>query len=265
MAKKSRLPKSLTTVTPFSKVLALLIFIALIFAAYYVGVRYKEKSITADISYPSPTLTVNAPTKVTTVPIHHADFEKAVVISDQCRNPVGLVSYRDKKGERTMKINNLELSGTTESREGLRQIVSFLQKSNLVPFKDDLQSFESPFRNYCSGALNMFIKELPGISYPGTDEVRAALFYTTQSTFGTTSVIVLAQKGNDVVQLSKYMDRYVKNKEIYDSLQNKCDSHDDKKIQKDEKCYQQQLISDPALQKAAEDEAQQLISTFALQ
>lgn len=42
MAKKKRLPKSLTTVTPLSKTIAFLLFILLPFIGFYLGMHYQK-------------------------------------------------------------------------------------------------------------------------------------------------------------------------------------------------------------------------------
>lgn len=49
--KKTTLPKELTTVTPLSKLVALIVFIALPFIAFYYGVLY-QSSMQTEIAAP---------------------------------------------------------------------------------------------------------------------------------------------------------------------------------------------------------------------
>lgn len=44
MSKKTKLPKSLTTVTPFSKFLALSLFIVVPICAFYLGIYHEEQT-----------------------------------------------------------------------------------------------------------------------------------------------------------------------------------------------------------------------------
>ena len=58
--KTNKLPKWLTTVTPFSKALAMILFIALPFVGFYLGAQYQEKTIPSLVEFrtiPTPTPT----------------------------------------------------------------------------------------------------------------------------------------------------------------------------------------------------------------
>ena len=49
-----KLPKSVTTVTPFSKFIALILFIALPFGGFYAGIKYEQAVQTINTPVPTP-------------------------------------------------------------------------------------------------------------------------------------------------------------------------------------------------------------------
>ncbi len=70
-AQQSKLPKWLTTVTPISKALAMILFIGLPFAGFYLGMKYQEKTIvgtlsTVEVKTTSPKTINLAPTPIDT-------------------------------------------------------------------------------------------------------------------------------------------------------------------------------------------------------
>lgn len=219
----------------------------------------QNPSITAPVS---STSTANSPTKVVTVPINAVEYVKGVVTEDGCNNPIGLVTYHDTKKDTWMKINSLLDTQNKNNEDGLTQIESYLNGSIALKPYQDIITWEFPFHNYCGGATNLFIKELPGIIFPNTESSKAMIVYTTQSVHGQVTVIVLAKKENDIIQLSKYMN----DKSLYESLEQACPiSSDSQEIdQQSENCYRDKLLQDTNLQKVALNQAKALISEFAI-
>lgn len=205
----------------------------------------------------TPSSTTNTSIKATTEPIN-STFVKEVVAQDNCNNPIGMISYHDLKSDSWMKINNLLLPENEVSKTGLSQIKSFLTMNTLKPLQD-INSFEFPFHNYCGGSSNIFIKELPGIIFPNTDKSRVVVNYTTQASFGYVTVVVFAQKNNDIIQLSKFMNDGT----LYQVNVNACNTNPTE-YQKNEDCYRNRLLQDTNLQNIAANEATRLISLFAI-
>jgi hypothetical protein len=221
-------------------------------------------SQTPSITTPaSPTSTANAPTKVVTVPLNAAEFVKDVVVEDSCNNPIGLVTYRDTENDTWMRINSLLDIQNKNSEDGLAQIEAYLKGSTALKPYQDINAWEFPFRNYCGGSTHMFVKELPGIVFPNTESSKAMIVYTTQSVHGQVTIVVLAKKGNDIIQLSKYMD----DKSLYESSEKACPLSPDSKqedYQQSENCYQDKMLQDTNLQSAAVNQAKALVSQFAI-
>ena len=72
-----KLPKSVTTVTPFSKTLALLMFILFPLAGFYIGMQY-QKALDAYALYSSNFLTSVGTNQATTVKIDMSSIDKIV-------------------------------------------------------------------------------------------------------------------------------------------------------------------------------------------
>jgi hypothetical protein len=207
----------------------------------------------------SPTSTANAPTKVVTAPLHATEFVKEVVVSNSANMPVGLVSYHDTKNNSWMKIHSLLDTSDTYSHVGLAQIEAYLKGTITLKAFQDINTWEFPFRNYGGGASNKFIKSLPGIVFPEVEHSKAMMVYTTQSVFGQITVVVLAKKGNDIIQLSKYMN----DRSLYEPLEKLCNTNSQADAA-DEKCYESKLLQDVTLRNAAVREAKALVSQFAI-
>lgn len=245
-----------------------------VFAGYFLFFQNQKKNVmqitpqisrAPNITVPiSPTSTANAPTKVVTIPINHAKFVKDVVAEDRCNNPIGVVGYHSTKNDTWMMINSLLDTQNKYSKDGLAEIEAYLNNSISLKHYQDINSWEFPFRNYCGGSSNLFVKELPGISYPNTESSKAMIVYTTQSMHGQVTVIVLAKNGNDIIQLNKYMI----DQSLYQSLEKACPigaNSQQEDYQQSEKCYRDKLREDTNLQNAAANQAKALVSEFAIE
>lgn len=198
-------------------------------------------------------------TSVVTVPLKTLGLQKDVAMLDRCNNPIGLVTYYDRAAKTYMKINSTLDTQTNTSEESMPEVESYISHSlSLRPYQNII-SWELAFRNYCGGHSYLYIREIEGVTYPGTDTSRAMMVYTTQEPLGDVSVVIFAKKGDDVIQLSKF----IKDKSLYAMLESACKINPDD-YEKSEECYRNKLLNDGNVYTTARDQANELISQYAL-
>lgn len=259
-----------------------IILLAVIGLYFYGNSGRKSLTVSDSKQFPSVTpsitpSTVNAPTKVITIPKNATLFEKEVITpehyddpahlitADNYNAPVGLVSYIDKRTSPPayMKINSLLGTQTQSSKAGITYVQEFLNGANIAAF-NDVRSWEDVFWYYNEGSSSLFIKDIPGIKYPQANKVRATMIYIVYPPgFGNITVVVYAEKGNDLIQLSKLLNDEALYRADKDACKNNYSTQEEIKASKD--CYQNKLLQDANLQNVATTEANNLVSIFAIQ
>lgn len=200
--------------------------------------------------------------KIKVVPVNVVKFQKSIVDSDNCSNPIGLVSYFDKSTNAWMKINSELLPGNARSKKEIDDLLKFLDAGQQENWQD-IDSFETVFRDYCGGHYSFLIRELEGISYVGTEKSRALMVLTGQSSWGEVTVLVYGKRGDNLIQLSKHLG----DKALYANHIETCQSKNDNKTDYDKQfieCYNQAILSDKNIKQKARMEANKLVNLFAI-
>lgn len=199
--------------------------------------------------------------KITVVPVNASKFERIVVAEDGCNNPVGLVVYNDKNTNSAMKINSTSLRQNEYITKGVQDLLTFLDTGKQSDFQR-IDTVEGVFREYCGGAAHMLVRELPSVKYSGVDKARTVMDLATQSPVGGSIVVtVYAQKGDNLIQLSKFLG----GEDLYKAHQEKCDLskfNDDANAA--DRCYKQEILNDTKLQQLSLAEANNLVTRFAI-
>ncbi|MEX2028711.1 MAG: hypothetical protein WD988_04410 [Candidatus Curtissbacteria bacterium] len=204
--------------------------------------------------------TSSATDKIKVVPINANKFQKTIVDADNCNNPVGLVVYEDKSTNSFMKINSTSLKHNPDITQGVNNLIKFLDQGKQSSFQE-FNSLEMVFRNYCGGAAIIFVKDLPGIEYPGADQVRAIMTRLTQEPGGgTIFVVIYARIGENLIQLSNS----VVASNLYRSHQEKCAKSNPEESTAMDNCYQGEISTDTNLEQLSIQTANNLVTTFAI-
>ncbi len=189
---------------------------------------------------------------------NEAKLEKSLVTTDSCNNTVGLTSYRPPNYDilRFMNINNKNLDQTEDAKKGLEDLQKFLDKNlKVIDFE---RPIDQAFREACTGAYGLYLKDLSGINYPNTDQYRITITQGGQDGFGVIEIRVYARKGDNYIRLLSS----IQDSKLYEQAHKECktDSDDPEVI----KCYTEKLKTDKNLEQVAIKEAQELIRLFEL-
>ena len=202
--------------------------------------------------------------KIKVEPNNAVNLKKTYVYEDNCSNPVGLVTY-EYKPLTWMKINSTSLKHNADITKGVNDLLKFLDAGKQSDFQN-LDSLEAVFRDYCGGNYNQLMQELDGIKYPNVDRARVLMLRTGQSYWGNVHVTVYAQKGDNIIQLSKYLSHdEPKYNALYKQYEQSCKQFEDKEDWDGvEQCNRKQMISDKQMEQFARIEANNLINMFAI-
>lgn len=273
------MPNSQKGFAPILIVIVIVVIVSILGGVYFLNGNYKKPESKSPISdnqlndlkntvANNPSFEQSSPSplpkdildKITVVPLNASKFEKTIVEEDGCNNPVGLVVYSDKSTNSAMKINSLSLKQNNDIETDKKDLVNFLNQGKKSDFQN-ITTLEEAFREYCGGAAHMLVRELPGVKYSGVDKVRTLMDMTTQSPVaGIIVVTVYAQKGDNVIQLSKSLG----DDSLYKAHEGKCAAMLDSDSNAAEQCYKQEILNDTKLQSMAQTEANNLITRFAI-
>lgn len=203
-------------------------------------------------------VTEEADQDIKVLPLNVTQFEKSLVSDDACGNPVGMITYHDKSSDSWMKINSTTLPGNPDSKKGLTELQKLLDNGQQEEFQN-LGSIEMAFRDYCGGHYIFSIRELTGIKYERMDQSRAFMTLTGQASGGDITVYVFAKKRDNYIQLVKT----IQEEGLYKNYIKSCELEAGGPI--DEDCYRKAIINDKNLEQIARNQANQLVSSFAIQ
>lgn len=199
--------------------------------------------------------------KIKVVPINADKFQKTIVDIDNCNNPVGLVAYHDKNTNSSMKINSTSLKHNPDITQGVDDLIKFLDLGKQSNFQD-IGSLEFVFRDYCGGSAHYLVKELPSIKYHSTDRVRALMDFSAQAPVsGEIFVVIYAQKGDNLIKLSKHLGDQI----LYKDHKEKCDINKyngDGKVA--DECYKKEILLDANLEQLSTQTANNLVTLFSI-
>lgn len=213
----------------------------------------------------TPLSTANAPTSVTTVPLNASNFVKEVAVDNMCNNPVGMVTYYEKKDTAAvrMSIRSLDDVKSSSNESGLSQIEAYLRNEMSLQRYQDLHNWDLAFKFNCGGGTYRFMKELPDIQFPNTDSAKAMMISSGQDMWGGVTVVVLAKKGNDVIHMSHFFDEQGNEKVIFKPIWDTCSHIDDDFKNAD--CFRNELYQNVNFQNEAISRAKALVSKFSIQ
>jgi len=253
----------------FASILVLILILVIAGGAYLYNQsnqEYKQESQSTPSTYPplgppqeesQIPLPSSITEKIKVVPIDKDKFSKQIVDSDDCNNPIGLVSYTDISTNSWMKINSELLPGNTDSKKGISDLFKFLEMGKTSDWQD-VGSFENAFREYCGGHYSYLIREIDGVNYSNVDKSRSLMIIAGNGVYGHVATLVYAINGDNVIQLSRYLDE----QKLYDNHINICESQNNG--QPNVECYKQRILKDEILKAKAKSEANRLVTLFAI-
>lgn len=210
--------------SPIFIVLILVFILGVASGTYYLG-KYSSKpqsQNTIIISEASPSPTVSSQpqsilSSINVIPINASRFKKSIVDSDNCSNPVGLVTYNSQNNN-SMRINSTKLVTTEPFKSSLQSVINFINQNTPISNNMDIKDWDFAFRDYCGGAASYIFKEIKNINYPNTDKARAIAVIGGNGGIGFGEIRVYATKGDNVI----FLDMNLSEEPLYKSINNAC-------------------------------------------
>ncbi len=196
---------------------------------------------------------------ISTAPKSASLFEKSIISSNYgCGAIEGLVRYQtpstsQKLGD-SMEIVNITFPDLPKT--DLSTLQSYINNQYSPKSLEDVKFISLTFRNGCGGYYSLFVSDLGVIQYPGTQKAKALLTLQGNGINGSPTVLVLAQKENDLILLGGGIN-FPKAEEYF----NFCEKNNEANMGK---CYNQKMISDPNLSNLAKTKTQELLQIFAI-